>query len=132
MTTAIEYLENKHKTIINDYCTPDGKYAESCSLIAIDIANLLLNEGKEHPQIFIIRGWPIFENGLKGRKTLEPILFNGRVKFGAHQFCICDGIVYGPLLKEPIGIKKYPNEVFGKGNFIIEKVFSTKRIKELS
>jgi hypothetical protein len=131
MTTAIEYLGNKHKTLINNYCTPDGKYAESSNLIAIDMANLLLNEGKERPQIFTIKRWPIFENGLRRRKALEPILFSGRVKFRTHQFCICDGIVYDPLLKGPTSIKKYPIEVFGKGNFIIEKVFSTKRIKEL-
>src|SRR3989339_32184 len=84
---VLEYLQSKHGTIINDYQTPDGNYGESCTLIAVDIAKMFLQEGKK-PYIIMVRP--------EANKTLKPGMYNGRVSWGAHQVCCCDGKAYDP------------------------------------
>jgi hypothetical protein len=110
--TVTEYLKDKHLTIVNNYRTPDNLWSEHCGLIAVDIAKLFLDAGKNP---FIVEvAEDINENGIIRRKSLEPLIFNGRVSWGAHQVCCCDGEAFDPILEGPISIQKYTEAVFGE------------------
>ena len=110
--TVLDYLRDKHETIINDYKTPNGQYAESCSLIAIDIAKLLLQAGRK-PYIAGISE-KIHKAGFIQPKTLAPTIYKDRITWGAHQVCCCDGQAFDPILKTPIAIEDYIKTVFGE------------------
>lgn len=109
-----EYLRKKHSTLINNYRTPDGKYSESCLLIAIDIAKLLIEAGR-NPYIMIVQQ-NVRERGYITLKELVPRLYRGRVTWFTHLVCCCDGYVYDPILRIPLGIEinDYCKIVFGK------------------
>jgi hypothetical protein len=110
--TASEYLKIKHESIANDYRTLDSKHSDSCGLIAVDIAKLLLQEGKR-PYIMKISE-DIHERGGIHVKELSPKIYKGRVTWGAHQVCCCDRMAYDPIIGSPIDIKKYSKTVFGE------------------
>ncbi len=112
LETVLDYLREKHATITNDYKSPDGRYPEHCSLIAIDIAKLFIAAGKQ-PHIA-----KIAEDVRKGSfihsKTLAPTIYEGRVTWGAHQVCCCDGQAFDPMLDVPVPIEEYTKTVFGE------------------
>ena len=110
MESALEYIARKHKTLVNDYRTPDKNYVESCTFIANEIAKLLLQEGKK-PQIMFIRGKLI---DTINTETLVPVQFNGKVEWGGHQVCFADGLAYDPLLDKPAPIEKYYKKAFNQ------------------
>lgn len=110
--TVLDYIRDKHSTIKNDYKTPDGRYSEHCGLIAIDIAKLLIAAGRQ-PYIAKISE-DVREGELIHSKTLKPTIYEGRVTWGAHQVCCCDGQVFDPILDMPIAIAEYAKEVFGE------------------
>lgn len=109
---VLEYLKNKHTTIVNDYRTPDGLWSEHCGLIAVDIAKLLLDDGRQ-PCIA-----EVFEDVHTGhflhRKELLPKIFDGRISWGAHQVCCCDGQAFDPIIGNPIPVERYTEAVFGE------------------
>jgi hypothetical protein len=102
-TPAVNYLTEVNKTLVNDYRTSDGKHAEACSLIAIDIARILLAEGKK-PKLVLISG----KTGL-----LKPIQYGGRVSWGGHTVCVCEGLAYDPMIGRPLPINEYIRQAFG-------------------
>ena len=110
--TVLDYLRNKHLTIINDYRTPDDRYSEYCGLIAIDIAKLLIEAGHQ-PYIAKVSE-DIREGSSIHSKTLAPITYEGRITWGAHQVCCCDGQAFDPILDAPIDIKNYTKAIFGE------------------
>jgi hypothetical protein len=127
MESALEYIANKQRTLINNYRTPDNQYAESCCLIALDIAERLLEEGKT-PHIILIRGKVI--DSIGNRQSIIPKPYDGRVTWGAHQVCCVNGIAYDPMIsKEPISIKNYANMAFF-GDVDIEIVIGRDKIRE--
>jgi len=110
--TVLDYLRNKHATIMNDYRTPDGHYSEHCGLIAIDIAKLLLASGRQ-PYIAKVSE-DVREGGIIRSKTLSPTIYEGRVTWGAHQVCCCDGQAFDPMIDGPVAVEDYTRTVFGE------------------
>lgn len=106
------YLAKKNKTLMNDYRTPDGKYAEHCGLIAVDIAKMLLQEGKR-PSLVSIRGKRVANPDIVANEPLIPVQYGGRVQWGGHIVCVCEGVVYDPMIGEPLPLATYAQEAFG-------------------
>ena len=44
---VLDYLQNKHATVINNYKNPDGYGVESCALLALRIAEILIATEKK-------------------------------------------------------------------------------------
>ena len=107
-----KYLTEKHRFLENDYKTPDGEFAESCSLIAIDIARMLLREGRK-PAIVMVTGKKREDESIVANKPLVPSRDEGRVVWGGHVICTCDGLAYDPMIGGVISLADYPNKAFG-------------------
>lgn len=112
MESTLDYLVRKHETLRNDYATPDGEYSESCSIISAEVVKRLLAEGK-NPVIMKVSD-SVEENGFVMSRRLVPSIYEGRVTWGAHAVCCCDGLAYEPVLGMPIQIEEYCKLVFGK------------------
>ncbi|MBL7100778.1 MAG: hypothetical protein ISS23_02365 [Nanoarchaeota archaeon] len=112
MESALEYMARKYATLANDYRTPCDNYSESCGIIAIELAERLLSEGKK-PYIMKVAE-DEFLPGIITCKVLKPLAYEGRVRWGAHQVCICDGKAYDPILDKPAPTKDYSKLVFGE------------------
>lgn len=99
-----------------------NSYKESCTLIAFDIAFLLLGENKK-PTIIHLR----HSQG----EVLVPVFYNGKVKWGGHSVCFCDGLVYDPMAaSKPIPLELYLNKTFGDGKVVIDRETVTAYIQE--
>jgi len=107
-----KYLSEKHATLANDYRTPDGKYSESCTLIAADVAKLLLAGGKK-PHIVSVRGTPVSNSSFIATEPLFPVQYSGRVRWGGHVVCVYDGLVYDPMVGRTVPLDQYGKEAFG-------------------
>jgi len=125
--TVLDYLEDKHKSIVNDYRTPDNKFSESCGLITVEIVELLLREGKK-PYIMKVHE-DEHRNGFIHSKRLAPKIYEGRIHWGAHQVCCCDGMAYDPILGKPISIKEYTKAVFDE-DIKMEVLIPQEKIEE--
>ena len=112
VSPVLGYLSEKSKTLLNDYRTPDGNYSKSCSLIAVDIAKMLLEEGKR-PEIVSITGKRIDNPNIIVHEPLKPVQYEGRVSWGGHTVCVCDGLVYDPMIGRPLPIEEYAHKAFG-------------------
>ena len=110
--TVMNYLQDKHESIINNYRTPNGLSSEHCGLIALDIAKLLLEAGKQ-PYIAKVSE-DIREGSFIHPKMLVPIIYEGKVSWGAHQVCCCDGKALDPMLEAPVFIEDYTKSLFGE------------------
>jgi len=111
-TSVLDYLTEKNKTLKNDYTTPDGKYAESCTLIAIDIAKILLSEGKK-PEIIFVTGKRIDNPHIIASESLRPTQYSGKISWGGHVVCACEGMIYDPMIGEPVQTEDYAHKAFG-------------------
>jgi hypothetical protein len=106
---VLDYLKNNHEVIINGYRNEDGSNAH-CGQIAADIAALLLRSGM-HPHIEEVCDR---EDNHMNRRALVPEIYNGKITWGGHQVCCCQGLAFDPLLGQPIAIEDYTEAVFGK------------------
>jgi hypothetical protein len=104
------FLQERRKSLELDYRTPDGEYAESCTGIAVDVARLLIAEGK-HPELMRAQGLLVPGSTLN-HYSVYPKQYNGRLPWGAHIFCAADGMAYDPLVGKPVSLLDYPQEVF--------------------
>lgn len=112
MKLTIGYLVQKHQALQNDYRTSDGRHSESCTLIALEVAELLLAEGK-NPEIRTMAE-DISTERYVHPKTLRPLLYEGRVEWYAHQVCCAEDIAYDPLVGRPVPVQEYSRTVFGE------------------
>ena len=103
------FLETKYTELGNDYSI-DGVHAESCSLIACDVAKLLIEEGGK-PYILRVRGQKIDSINTE---TIQPKRYEGRVSWGGHTVCANDGNVYDPMIGRILSEEDYSKEVFLK------------------
>ena len=87
-------------------------YDANCLKIARDIAGLLI-AGKSQPFIACRHKE---EDRVEGRfhYPLMPKKYKGRVTWTIHYVCCCDGMVYDPMLEEPVRIEQYSMAVFGE------------------
>lgn len=108
---VMDYLRKKHQTLKKDYRTEDGKYSEHCGLIAIDIAELLL-QGGERPSLKSVRGDEVRESGFVHNRSLVPKIYEGRVSWGGHTICAVGDTIFDPMVGEPMNAEDYRREVF--------------------
>ncbi len=101
--SVLDFLSQKHQELLDDYKTPDGKHSNSCSLIAGEVAELLLKDGKR-PSIMTI---------IKRNDALVPVQYGGRVKWGGHTVCVAEGLVFDPMVGRPVPLSEYPMVAFG-------------------
>ncbi len=107
---AEAYLREQFLQLSNDY-SKDGKYVESCSLIAVDVAKLILEDGGS-PQLLAIRGKIIKTDAYIANETLVPRRYKGRVKWGGHTVCECKDIIYDPMVGSPLDRSTYLRDTF--------------------
>lgn len=103
-----KYLQEKFSDLENDYKTPDGNNAQSCSLIALEVASILKKEGRV-PQIVTITGMKVDS---VNTETLYPKRYEGRVGWGGHVVCQCDGLIYDPMVGIPMDKDTYLQTTF--------------------
>ena len=109
MKLALDFMRQKHETLINDYRIPDGMFRESCGMIACEMAEKFLLEGYS-PHIRIIRG---VANEIGNRLSLTPKIYDNRITWGAHQVCCIGENAYDPMLGSPVKLMDYLSEAFG-------------------
>jgi hypothetical protein len=86
-------------------------YSSSCTLVAIELAKKLAEEGR-NPQIFTITG--AVTDSVGNTKALVPKVYEGRITWGAHVVCVADGVVYDPMLSTPLPVEEYLTEAFNQ------------------
>lgn len=70
---VLQYLQRKKQSLGGDYSDESGKFSDSCGLIAVDIAKLLLADGRK-PSIIMVSE-DISRGGLVFTKDLKPLAF---------------------------------------------------------
>lgn len=105
---ANEYLKQKYSELENDYKTPDGKYSGACTSIAADMAKIILEEGGK-PYLVSIRGKKVDSINTK---PIAPARYEGRVVWGGHTVCGVDGIIYDPMIGDPVTEDSYIQTAF--------------------
>ncbi|MBP9771707.1 MAG: hypothetical protein KBD16_02160 [Candidatus Pacebacteria bacterium] len=118
-----EYLKSEFVELSNNY--RKGGHTASCTLVAFDVAGIVLEEGG-HPSILSIVGQKVDSINTK---TIVPKCFEGRITWGAHQVCENEGIVYDPMVGKPLPLETYLQTVFTEP-VEAEVRFSTEQIKE--
>ncbi len=121
MKCVLDHLAAKHSDISKNY-------RDSCSLIAFDIAELLIDAGKE-PCIITFRE-DVREHGYIHPKDIIPRHYGGNVVWASHSVACADAIVYDPLLNRPILLKDYCAAAFGE-SIAMRVSFTTSQIKKL-
>jgi len=107
---TIEYLKKRFTELDNNYKLPDNKHAESCLNIAVEVAGLLISEGGK-PYIIAIDGKKIDSINTE---AISPARYEGKVEWGRHLVCANDGIVYDPMIGEPVALEEYVQSAFTK------------------
>ena len=120
------FLASKHEELLNDYRTPDGEYVQFCTQIAAKVAGILKAQGKS-PYLLQITGEPE-PDGL-GTRYLVPKQYDGRVKWGSHFICCESGIVYDPMVGEPMPLDTYTSTVFSE-NVVAKPYVSSEDIAQ--
>ncbi len=122
---VLRYLEEKYHDLENNY-SADGVHAESCSLLAMDIAKLFINKGYK-PQIFSVRGEVIDLSG--NTETLYPKRYSNQVSWGGHTVCVFNEVVYDPMLGVPVSIDEYRRNAFSKDVNLYVEIDSDKIVE---
>jgi hypothetical protein len=114
MTELSDFWEAKRRQLKHRYRDGSGEYAASCSLLAIDIAQLLEAEGKT-PKLLSITGVTI--GCANDTKPLIPVPYRDLtppVIWGGHMICVAEGMAYDPMLEDPEPLESYPFTAFGE------------------
>lgn len=125
---VLMYLSEKSEALVNAYKAPDSNYTESCALIAENIAKMLLQSGKR-PEIIFISGKRKDSSDIITNEPLKPLSYEGRVTWGAHIVCLCDGLVYDPMIGHTVPLEEYAHKAFG-ADVEIRTVVTKDRIEE--
>jgi hypothetical protein len=110
MSSFESFWKAKHNQLESDYVDESGMYAQSCGLLAKDIAYRLQKEGKI-PHILALTS---VEIDSINNTALSPLPYVGKISWGGHQICIADGMVYDPILEKPEPWQTYSDTMFGK------------------
>ena len=103
----LDYFSSKHKSLGRNYSTEFGEGRDSCLLIAIELAQKLREE-KIEPTILKVMADKDQDD------WLIPRGYNPKIRWYVHIICSANGLIYDPLLKNPISINKYSQRVFGR------------------
>lgn len=110
MEKSLEYLTKNHERLSKDYRMPDGIHSDACIIIACDIADELIKEGK-NPHILRFVGKPI--DAIYNRKSISPKLSSAKLSWGCHLVCCLDNLAYDPMVdSKPIPLEEYPKRAF--------------------
>lgn len=110
--STLQFLLRKHETLANDYKTPDGKCRESCMVVAYQTAEKLIADGKD--PFIVIFSEIINEGGIVHAKSIEPLIYGGRISWGAHMVCCAGDMTYDPMLGVPVSLEEYSFRAFGE------------------
>ncbi len=100
-------MSRLHPSLSKDYTFPEGRL-QSCGLVAINIARILLNEGRK-PYILRIEGKA---DATGNRETITPKRLRG-ITWGCHQVCCVGDLVYDPMQDaRPMTLEKYLRTTF--------------------
>jgi hypothetical protein len=109
MSLAQCLLNELSMKVSDNYSNPEGvRY--SCHLLALEIAKVLLKEGK-NPNILEYRD---MIEGSTERRRLVPIPYNGEVDFDVHAVACAEGKAYDPILGFPVPAGQYDLIMFGR------------------
>lgn len=100
----VDLMQRLHGYLVNDYLDETGEHSHSCTVIAFDIAKVLIDHGLD-PDILSIRGEVTDEVGNRG--AIQPKIYDGRISWGAHVVCRYAGKIYDPMLGEPMNEESY-------------------------
>ena len=114
MTEFSDFWKIKRRQLANDYVDESGLYAESCGVLAVEIARLLEAEGKT-PSILSLRVDSADTN------ILVPLPYGGRIGWGGHMVCVAEGMVYDPMLPAPVQWDSYSEAAFGEDILATER-----------
>jgi hypothetical protein len=116
----LRYLDDKRREFAHTY-------EANCLTVARDIARLLIDVGKQ-PSIASIHKE---EERMEGRfhYPVMPKKYGGRVTWTRHYVCCCGGMVYDPMLEEPVEIGHYSQATFGE-DFPVEIFVSEEEMEE--
>ena len=113
--------------ITEDYISSEGE-VESCTEIAVKIAQKLLAEGKK-PFIMEVAEFVNEDSGAV-EESLFPLKYEDKeVSWGTHIVCCCDKLVFDPILEKPVSINDYTRNAFGK-DIEMRVVVSEEKIKD--
>ena len=124
---VIEYLKTKHQSLKNNYLTEDNKYAESCGLLACDIARAFFLENGERPSLLSVRG-ELLPDGVN-KYPLIPKIYGGRISWGGHVVSANGDTVFDPMVGKPMSKEKYAREVFDSP-VVLEETVPSEFIEE--
>ena len=105
MSPLLTYLMDKRRLFAHTY-------EANCLTIARDIARLLVEEG--HQPFIACLHKEEDRAGNRFHYPLSPKKYNGRITWTKHYVCCCEGMVYDPMLEEPVGMEQYSRAVFGE------------------
>lgn len=112
-------MANKSLELTNDY-------SDSCTMVAVEIAERLLSKGKI-PSILKIQG-NLVDN--VNTAPITPKRFGGRIIWGAHIVCSENGFIYDPMIgKKPVCLEDYCKIAF-EGEVEMEISIGPDKIKE--
>jgi len=111
MGATSRYMERMHRQLVGDYLNEDGTERAACGIIAVEVGNLLKREGK-YPGI---RSMTSFDLPSNVRGSLMPLIFKGKwdTGWGSHHVCWESGLIYDPLIGEPVHEGDYSQKMFG-------------------
>ncbi|MEK6406267.1 MAG: hypothetical protein AABN34_04810 [Acidobacteriota bacterium] len=105
MSSLLSYLTEKRSLLADNY-------EANCLTIARDIARLLIDSGNQ-PFIACLHKETV-RPGYRFHHPLIPKKYYGSITWTKHYVCCCEGVVYDPMLEEPVGIEQYSRAAFGE------------------
>ncbi len=118
MQTTLEYLLRMERFLF------DNQYTADCTCLAYEVAKRLLDEEKM-PALYRI-GDQRFP-----RVVFAPLRFPEKIWL-YHDVCMVDGVVWDPMMGQPLLLDEYFTKAFGASLQIEERVSATMLQRYLS
>jgi len=104
MENVKDFMNRMHRQLGNNYRSLDGKYSESCLLVAAELAKRLFKEGTRASICFV--SGPPLDKFNKG--SIFPKRYARRVEWAAHVFAVAGERVFDPMVSaEPVPREDY-------------------------
>lgn len=104
--TLQQYFKEIHKDLLEAYNT-SGSRQDVCGFVAREIVDALKQSCPDaqvkHLQLY----------GINGQKQFPPNIEGLRKSFWTHRVCLSEGLVYDPLVAEPLPMPDYLRRAFG-------------------